>query len=111
LALAALILKSEQVTICPFKENKQIEKKEEVNEINNQDLEAVIAKAKLTALNLLNEAKSKAEKLLDDAEKEAEKMLAKAIQMIGSCNALLQQDIGEKYSFEETIKLLNDLFS
>ncbi|MGI6405911.1 MAG: flagellar protein export ATPase FliI [Syntrophaceticus sp.] len=34
-----------------------------------------------------------------------------AIQMIGSCNALLQQDIGEKYSFEETIKLLNDLFS
>ncbi|MGI6405910.1 MAG: FliH/SctL family protein [Syntrophaceticus sp.] len=80
MALAALILKSEQVTICPFKENKQIEKKEEVNEINNQDLEAVIAKAKLTALNLLNEAKSKAEKLLDDAEKEAEKMLAKAEQ-------------------------------
>ncbi|HBG22652.1 MAG TPA: flagellar protein export ATPase FliI [Peptococcaceae bacterium] len=34
-----------------------------------------------------------------------------AIQMIDRCNALLQQGIGEKYTFEETVKLLCDLFS
>ncbi|MDD4783291.1 MAG: FliH/SctL family protein [Syntrophaceticus sp.] len=79
-----MILKSKQVTICPFKESEQVEKEEEANEINNKDLEAVAAKTKLTALKMLNEAKSEAEKLLDDAEKEVEERLAKAEQESGA---------------------------
>lgn len=36
-------------------------------------------------------------------------VIDEAIQLIDRCNALLQQGIGEKYTFEETVKLLNDL--
>ncbi len=34
-----------------------------------------------------------------------------AIELIDECNALLQQDVGEKYTLEETKQLLSNLFS
>ena len=73
--MAARIIKGELVTVRCLKKTEQFGHEQEVNA---QDLEAVIAKTKLTALKLLNETKQQAKKVIKDAEQEAEEILAKA---------------------------------
>lgn len=73
--MAARILKGELVTVRCLKKTEQFGHEQEVDA---QDLEAVIAKTKLTALKLLNETKQQAKKVIKDAEQEAEEILARA---------------------------------